>query len=197
MNKVSIAGREIESVLRKLISGFCFHPEHLTITVTIYPPNIVNVRIQGHATDTPRIIGEDGEMFRSLAKIAQAIGRRHDVGVIFSDVQQPVIGEEKPYPRFEAKADWPRETLLMHIKQASAAVFFYPKITHEDINEKETVVQIQVQEEIGTVKKLREALPVVFNAIGRMNGRILTVIVSQAEAQPGRADGRHAKEAAK
>jgi predicted RNA-binding protein YlqC (UPF0109 family) len=172
---------EIEVILREIINGLIFHPGDLEMWVVEYP-GLINVRLRAHAEDTARIIGDHGVIFKSLCKIAQAIAWNDRMRVAFSSVETPIVGEPRPYPKFEAREDWPRKELKTLLLRTAKMAFEHESqiwLDDEAVSDEETVVMIHVAkaEQPSTIERVGESLAYLFNAIGRRNGRMLTVVV--------------------
>ena len=189
---------KVVDLFKRVVAAMCDHPDSLVVTARPLRAS-VSVSVQAHAVDTSRLIGSGGQNYWALSTIASAIGARRKIRVKVPPIREPVVGEPA---RFEFKADpnWPRARILALLDETLAATFFHPVASNVDDDEEFFTTTVEVtmdrRERMGWVDRFGNALAIIFDAIGRTNGRVLMIdfIVDAEPAQPESAAGRNMPE---
>lgn len=190
----------VMTLLKMVLTQMISHPQELVIEKFPLAKSL-KITIQAHAADTGRLIGEGGANYNALVALMSTIGARYGIRVNIAPIKEPVVGESERY-RFHSNPNWPKQNIMGLIKQISRCAFSYPDqievVAHDDAETLSTTIEVMVarNETEATVRVLQRAYNVLFDAIGKSNGRILYVdIVPQQDAepaQPSSASGRFA-----
>lgn len=189
----------VTTILRDLVTEFCFHPEALEIRATSLR-RIVNIEWRAHRADTSRIIGEKGANFRPLVDLVHHIGLLRDCEVRLKRLGEPVVGSIERYQGFKANPKWPHKRIveLMQRTAEAATASGMAEIETVDIGGDDTACNISIarSESAHTAAVLGETMKHIFGIIGNRHGRVLLIQVTpelDAETQPETAAGRFAK----
>lgn len=176
MNTLTTTADLITTLLRRICDRIILHPDQLQVTVTQLRTSLV-VRLRAHISDTARLIGEKGVMFRSLKAIVQEIGNRHSVTVDMERIEEPLRGTPDRFTRFKANEGADIGDLgelllelLRNTMRDSEAVDMYWE--HNGIEAK-VECGVSLQEPVRTVDAMHESLRTIFTAIGKARGRLI------------------------
>ena len=196
---ISEVADKVTARLRELIVEIILHPEALEfIRIPLTSHLVLNMRAQ--VTDTGRIIGPKGAHFIALKTLASLMGQRAGMRVMLGRMDAPVEGAPcDSYKKVEFRQDWDAEKVRAMLERAACSSLTFPaNVTVSDADKVTSVLTIyhSPREPSALVSALVEAFQVLFNAIGKANGRMLYVS-AEAEVveppQPATADGRWAK----
>ena len=190
----------LSDLLRSLVVEFISYPKDLEIKPTRFN-KIVSIAWRGNRADQGRMIGTNGDTFRPLASYMKLVGDRHGYDVELERVGEAVKGVFERYPKFNARADWPRTRLLALLERAVRAACTHDQveITAADVGPERTAVQVNIalNENLSTQAILDSSMKHIFKVIGNANGRDITLKVDRTlkadTFQPATADGRYAK----
>lgn len=174
----------MEKICRKMVAS----PDVLNAKKTHIGPVTV-LQIYASKEDTGRLIGSGAMHYRNLSKLFGAMAGTDKIS--FS-VEEPVTTRKSQLPAWNAKE---QEALL----EAVVIQIFkeQPAIEWKDTGST-TLVSVSLPRlwKNSHVSAIEESLKVIFEAIGRVNGRIVNLWLSQEEtSQPATADGRFTREA--
>lgn len=173
------AGRKAAvELIQRIVKEFTFHHDTLAVSTEDVAGKCVVV-IQAHAADTPRLIGGGGLNFKGLSVLVAAIGNRFKEKLLLK-VADPVVGSKERYEKFHAVENWNREKIIGLLKDTCAVVFQHPvMINVGDLNRETSLITIQLSrlEDQRFVEPIGKALGIVWNAVGKANGRDLKLDV--------------------
>jgi predicted RNA-binding protein YlqC (UPF0109 family) len=189
--------------LRKLIKGmvieFVLHPDDLVVVVT-ERSGVLSIRIRCHQGDVGRVIGTRGAHVNALKVLALLYGQKHKLRVDFMPIEESVQGKSDRYSKFKASTEWRKAELLGLLEQVAWNIFKADAAVAiacvDNVADSEITVSVARDEPARVVDQADAALGVIFNAIGKPNGRTLTVHVVAGDLserrQPSSARGRFA-----
>lgn len=194
MNNAQNKANELSTILRDIVLEIVLHESEVRVKTTVVH-DVVAVKIEANNGDVKRIIGSRGAHFQSLRVICKWFGIKNDLAVSLGELDAPHDRSDR-YDEFRPRADWGKARLLNLLERAANAIFIDPtSIECADIDNSSTVVvSVSRGEERDLVSAGGAALEVLGNAMGKKNGRVLTVHVRKdMDAQPATADGRFTK----
>lgn len=177
------------------------YPDALVLEVQERPTSYT-ITIQAHAADTPRLIGEAGRNYRAIASMMSLIGGRARHRIHIPPIKEPVVGVHERY-QFCPDLHWPKEDLRSLLCRVARAMFEHPEAVRVEMEDIEATLSTNVQilvaktEATAMVKAAQDCLTVLWDAIGKANGRLLYLDVVpgvELELQPPKSDGRFAGE---
>lgn len=190
----------ISDLLHGVISEFVMHKQELSVSVEHPGGDFLSVRIDCHPGDAGKVIGAKGAHFMALATLCAMYGRKQGMFVELKPLDQPRVKDR--YAGFRQRTDWPREKLLGLIEQMAKAAFTDDEAIDlecvHSATDSDVLVHVSMAESEAVFSKMNGVLRVLGNAIGKPNGRTITVRVVQDRApclapQPENAHGRFAK----
>lgn len=169
------------ALLRKTVLAYTRHGEFLETTATRLTTSI-NLTIQAHRDDHPKLVGQKGLHIIGLQKIFEFVGR--GIGVpIRVMLLDPCRGDKMALDPFKADPNWKANQVLPLMDDILDCVMRQPyKLdavpTHgtttleivPDMNER-----LKLFTEAGEKNDFTNALNNIFHAIGKGQGRILYV----------------------
>jgi len=187
-------------LLRRLLTEMIAYPQELVIQHKAFATS-VTITLQAHAADTKCLIGSFANNYRAITTTMLWIGARQGFRVTIPPIREPVTGNADERYTFAANPEWPKVRLMALIHETAHALFDEPisfKV-HDDDENYTTTVEIFVSrlQKPGLLVAIGPALETLFDAIGRKNGRILSVCLvpdlapeQPAVRQPVSARGR-------
>jgi predicted RNA-binding protein YlqC (UPF0109 family) len=168
------------------------------------------VRIEVHPSEVGRVIGEHGTHFKALQNIVLAISYKRRTVFELLPMQEPDAGVVPiRYGRFKGQDDWPKQQITELVTESVKAVFKNESAIDIEVRDMTNfcsayTIKVDRREDADVVKIVQGAMTTLFNAIGRINGRVLIVeIVADkvaskpdrggSERQPLTPDGRFCK----
>lgn len=169
---------EIEDALIQVLEAFTEEHEHLTIDSEVVG-DILAVRIQAHASDTGRIIGDKGGMIKAIQKVFAQIGITKTGAPVKIRLLEPEVGSRRHYPPFKDDPNWPKDKIVGIFETLADLAYVYPveMTLHEGTDF--AMIQIDIANDEPAQDDLEDALTVLAKAIGKANGRILHVEVKK------------------
>lgn len=188
----------LTNLSERLVRFMCEHPQDAHVKITTLSTAAV-IQIQAHCSDTRRLIGKHGRNFEALAYILKMVGR----GLGFQrvnvpQISEPRVGKPKDFV-FKPRADWPREQLIALVTDTMEACFHGSTVELLTVPKNEdTGMTTLVVARIGgkapeELVEPNEYFGRIFDAIGRTQGRAMSLTLEAAEAedqQPETAAGR-------
>ena len=154
------------------------------------------IRIDVHPSEVGRVIGEHGAHFKALENILLAISYKAKQVFELLPMQEPDASVVPiRYGRFHGQDDWPAHKVKKLIEDTAMAVFRNESAVVVEVREMKNFVSaftinVDRREEADVIKIVQPAFTTLFNAIGRVNGRVLIVEIvpdkSVAKGKPGR-----------
>jgi predicted RNA-binding protein YlqC (UPF0109 family) len=163
-------------LVNRILAEFTYEHEHRRVFAEAVGRSFV-IKIQLHRADTPRAVGERGSHIQALDRVVAAVGNKSGVNMR-AQLIEPEVGEKSQYGRFKPATNWNREGILKLLTDIGNAVFLGKTSVrlHEaggtDIT---SSVELHVErtENRQLVEVVAGALKILFNAIGKANGRLL------------------------
>lgn len=198
----SEVGKALEKLFREILNELVLSPGFLKVYAVAMTKSIM-LRIEASAGDMGRIIGEKGAHFKSLRAICGAVGHKFKV-----DIELPPLPESRTkradrYEKFQGRDDWKKEKITDLIRRAAVLVFRHEEAVEVSVADlpdfiSTYTVSVATAEPALLVEAMSAALKILFNAVGKANGRTLIVEVVPSNMadppQPAASDGRSAKE---
>lgn len=165
-----------------------------------------SVCLSCHPRDTKKLIGTGGTMHKALATVANRMGAMSGFELEYERVMEPTVPaiefQAGSGRGFVARPNWPQGMILSVVERMATAMFGPNRVVKLMNGESSSVVEILVPAGVldpGTRVELQEALGKVWHAVGRAQGRMITVKLAETfdleiEEQPKTADGRYVKE---
>ncbi len=166
------------NILTRILDQFTYHPETRKVWAVAVGRSWM-VKLQLHRADTPRVVGERGSHIRALDTISAAIGAKNGVN-IRTQLLEPEVGLPERYHKFKPAENWNTEAVTKLADDICASVFVSPyAVKVNDGADFTSTIEIQIDrsENKTLVDTIQKAMQVVFNAVGKANGRILFVDV--------------------
>lgn len=175
----------ISNLLKRIISEIIFHPEDLKITPTSIGRSWT-IRVMLHRADTPRCVGKGGNHIKSMDKLANLIGAKNGVNVRVM-LSEPEVGKAERYAQFKPSEKWNGQEVAKLAKDVGDAIFASETSTIVgDVDGTTSSIEMTVsrRENKALVSAVQEAMQVLFNAIGKANGRILFLDIVEELVAP-------------
>jgi len=170
---------KLEAFLRGLIIPILGYPSQLDISRSVMT-EAVTLSLSASRSDTGRIIGERGAVFRGLRTLATAYGKNLGLRVHMLPVQEPVGGPDRG--EREQQEAWDVERLPREIEGVAKKVFRYPEsvsVLGAEHGQKASTIELKVShlEQGNITDDIATALQDVFTAITKTHGRMVAVDV--------------------
>lgn len=180
------------SLIRDIIRCFAMHPEDVVLQIEEVG-SLTVIKIKVHRADTPRILGRKALQWKALQAITR--GLKHDHGSYSIKLLEPTVGEPEKFQIFEPRENWNKVAIFSILSRLLDQLFGRAVIVCNE-SEDQTVwdVSVELKEQPVRVEVLGEAIQILWNAMGKANGRILIVNVRREmesePSQPRTAAGR-------
>jgi len=177
---------ETARMVSKILSGIAIHKDSVKISVEQLARSAV-ICAQVHSADMPRAIGRGGAHIKALTKIVGDIGLTSGVPLKIR-LLEPEAGQRDRYSPFQPKEEWDGKSAHELLTQvASAAISGGAVVERNDGANAVTefVVKPMRRQPAREFEELIAALNVLWNAIGRAQGRIVTVSGGEPVSLPG------------
>lgn len=161
------------------------------------------VKIEVNPAENGRVIGERGAHFKALEKLCLLASAK--AGKAFKLLPMDEADEDvvpMQYGRFRGNDNWPKQSITELVEHVARVIFHNEDVIEVDVEDQTNfvsvfTVRVARTEPADVVFVAIEAYAPLFNAIGRVDGRVLSIQVI-AEKSPGRrqpltTDGRHCK----
>jgi predicted RNA-binding protein YlqC (UPF0109 family) len=167
-------------LVKRILSEITFHHDQLKVHAIELGVGWMVV-ISATRGDTPRIVGGRGMTFKAIDCLVGAIGNKYRMK-IRAKLEEPTTGEQDRYERFKASEDWNRDGILKLLQDVCQQVFTHPivDLSLADIDNQTSLVTVQVSraEDRRLVEPVSKALEILFNAIGKANGRTIRLDIA-------------------
>jgi predicted RNA-binding protein YlqC (UPF0109 family) len=194
-NQTTQQVEKVKGILGRIVEDIIFHADCLKIDDSTVG-NLSIISILTHYADKGRVIGTDGKTFKALKVLVGHIGRNLGLQISLDRVGTSVDGPIDRYGKFKWKREWDRERILGLCLDVCKLLNRGSEdpVVDESSEEKEdgsatTIIKIILHGADGATRRaeLQDAMFTIFNAIGRKNGRLLSVaFVSELESTSGR-----------
>jgi predicted RNA-binding protein YlqC (UPF0109 family) len=162
-------------LVQRIISEITFHHNKLKVEAGQLGMGW-QVVVTAHKADVPRIIGGRGMTFKALDCVVAAVGNKYRMK-LRTKIVEPAEGEPDRYERFRPAEDWNREGILNLLQDTCKAVFAHPveDIAVEDIDNQTSLISVKIShaEDRRAAEFIGKALEILWNAIGKANGRTI------------------------
>lgn len=196
---LSPAAFRVTDRLREIVAEIISRPDELQF-IPLGTGSRVILNVQVNASDTGSVLGKGGAHFRALGTLAALMGQRAGVRLTLNRMKEPEPGERAdPAKKVKLKKVWASDKVSDLLERTACSVLTHPTaVTVEDADSVTSFLTIRhsPREIAALVEALVTACEPLFNAIGKMNGRVLYVSAEAASAesqQPEKADGRFAR----
>ncbi len=137
------------------------------------------IKIQPHRADMGKVTGSKGAHIKALNALAMMIGAKHGMNIRIQLVE-PEVGRIDSHLPFEPNPVWNSAEVLQLLASLCDAVFRHPVEIETDEEGITTTIAVIVneRESMPLVMAANDAILVMFNAIGKANGRNIIVDVS-------------------
>jgi predicted RNA-binding protein YlqC (UPF0109 family) len=168
-----------EELLREVLEGMCRFPEHLRMEWSEDDATI-QIRITAHPTDSRIIVGSNGSHIKQLASLARLLvwGSGKLAQIL------PVVSlnmENAPFLKYQPLDDWPESYLMDFVRRITEAAFRDSDVTVQSAPEttwaQKFTVKVAGMSNPVAIKRLSQALSVLFQPIGVNSGRMIYVSV--------------------
>lgn len=148
----------------------------------------INLTLQGHRDDHPKLVGSQGKHIWALQQIFAAAGRRAGRAVRLT-LLEPSIGEKQGPSEFVANHEWTPDATMDLLSRILAAASLGGVAAEPVDNGELTTLVIKVEDPLDSAARwatgeLGRALHLIFHAIGRTEGRQIHVEVFTEDGQP-------------
>jgi predicted RNA-binding protein YlqC (UPF0109 family) len=183
----------VREVLYQVFREFLVEPNEFSINF-IDDGGLTTVFIKPHDDDIGRVIGVRGARFKAIQEILNAAADKVGATVRVRWIPEPQGPRSDRYPKFEEKADWPRERIRDLVVALAATVFIkqsYDVESEDSGPETDVTLHVSPAEGNWLVQHMTGAFQALFEAVGQRYGRRMFIrILPDLGAQPKSADGR-------
>jgi len=163
-------------ILTRILDQITYHAEDRKVWAVAIGRSWM-IKMQLHRADTPRVVGERGSHIKAIDALTTVIGAKSGV-TIRSQLLEPEVGSTERYHKFKPAAAWNSAEVKKIAEAICEATFSAPaKIEIHDGDDFTSTLEVIVDrsENHMLVDTVCDAMKVLFNAIGKANGRILFV----------------------
>jgi predicted RNA-binding protein YlqC (UPF0109 family) len=185
------AVEQLDAFLRSLVKPMLGYPSKLVIDRSVMT-EAVTLSLSASRSDTGRLIGDRGSVFRGLRTLVTAYGRNIGLRVHMLPIQEPVGGPDKG--EREKQEAWDMNRLIKEVDSVALKVFRYPELVGvQGTNHGGTATNIEIrvshQEQGNITDEIATALQDVFTAITKSHGRMVAVDVITMKEEKNRTKG--------
>lgn len=165
-------------LLTRIIKEITFHHENIRVTSSQLGRSHT-LAIQVHKGDMPRVLGKSGAHIKALETLAAAIGASGGVTIRLR-LLEPEVGEPDRYEQFRPAENWNSSHVVLLLSDLVEAIFGSSKVEIFDGEDCTSALEVTIatRENKAVIDAIGNALKVLFKAIGRANGRILTLDIA-------------------
>lgn len=169
----------VRNAVEKIVKSICLEPSKVVVSVEELAASDL-ICVQVSASDMPRVIGRSGIHIRSLMNIVEAAARCHSVAMKLHLVE-PEPGPRQQYRGFTPRANWDGDEVHELLKEVCSLTMPGGADVKRTDSEVATEFAIQPARPLPTLhlQPIVEACSVLFNAIGKAQGRLITVAVAE------------------
>ena len=172
--------QEAIELLTELLKGFTARHEDLQVNGADAGPSKSILAVKCHPWDYPKVVGKQGKNHWSLQRILTAIGARQGRLVEFTLL--PSERREKGPDEFRPDPKWkPGPILLLLNRVLSMAMGPGEYVAKCDQTPELATLVVIVDEVTGELMELAQATHAIFHAIGKTQGRKVTVEFREAK----------------
>lgn len=171
-----------KDIILRILREITLHPQHIKLTESPLG-RTTTIKIQVNRGDMPRVIGSKGAHAMALETLVGIIGRRQNA-LLKTRVIEPEVGEQDRFSKFAPREEWDKQKVQDLMTDIVESIFQYPvRVEVMDGEEYQSVCEVFVSqgENKELVQTVNAALNPLFVAIGKANGRLLTVNVAPGE----------------
>lgn len=177
----------ISLLFSELVKSFVIHPDRLRVESSEDGKH-QTIQFTGYGGDAGRIIGEAGEHYRALIDLAAYLSKRNGKRIILLPVLNGDGGTDNTdrHAMFAENPRWPAEAIQRRLVEITSALFGAVTVERDDVPGAVTKFGVHVRcSDEKVVDSIGHALAVIFNAIGKANGRTLVVTLYPATIPAG------------
>ena len=170
------------SIVERILKFITVHAEHRRIAMRSLG-RMVTISVQLHKADTTRAVGFKGQHINAMMRVVDMISRRSGVPIKLK-LEEPVIGQPEPHLMFQGRENWDQPDVKELAEDMCAAILERSfEVTIHDGDEFQSVLEIAVNpsERHQLVEALAPILTPIFVAIGKAQGRNVTLDMHRAE----------------
>lgn len=187
-------------MIRDICTELVLHPKNLRVSAVAMSASFT-IEISAPLADGKRIVGWMGSHFKAITSLVKAIAAKNQYSADVARVEMTGTRLDR-YPEFKAAKDWPHGRIVALVERMARAVFQHEadiKVAFKDGSDAATMMDVELSEaeDAQLVAEMLTAFKTLVRPIGKAHGRIIYLNLVQTiahEAQPDRADGRHAKQ---
>lgn len=170
-----------KEVLRAIISPFVKYPQHLDISENS-TTHATTLNVRGHKADQGKIIGGRAANIQAIQRLMDVIGRKrqHRVSVTVLESQ---VGDKEPNPPYTPDPNWNRaddERMESLLAKVVVQCFGQSIPVKTEIENGDKTFFTLMSETVPT--EIEAALSTLFRAIGKSQGRVITIKVYRSTA---------------
>lgn len=169
------------SAIERILNYITFHPEDRKLNLSSLGRSwTISVRL--HQADQPRAVGAKGSHVRALTDLVNRIGRRAAIPISFR-LLEPEVGKPERHAPFSGQEDWDHEGVRELATDICNSILKYPvEVTSFDGDNFNSNLEIaaDMREPQEAIDDLNAIITPLFNAIGKAQGRLLTVDLHSA-----------------
>jgi predicted RNA-binding protein YlqC (UPF0109 family) len=165
----------LAKLLHRIIKQLTAEHQHIKLIGTpLGRSYIFQVRVS--RADTPKLVGERGRTVRALTALVALFGRKHNVEMQFQ-LLEPEVGQPAPLQPFRRRDTWDHKPVEELARDVASAILLNPIVKICIVDQPNYITLLSVvtsnDEPAALVQALREPFAVIFNAIGKSEGRVL------------------------
>lgn len=168
--------QKTRDMIMEVVKSITLHPNDVVASIEALREAVI-ICIKVHTGDMPRVIGKSGAHIRSLQRIVNAIAINHGKPLRLQ-LLEPDPGKRDTYGAFVPRKDWEREPVYRLLEEVvNEAIPGGATVTiTETALATEFTIQPKFAQPQAQFNELVEACNILWNAIGKAKGRIVTVV---------------------
>lgn len=172
---------DICALVRQMISFICLEPDKVRVWDEPTGRSTI-IKAQCSKSDMPRVVGSGAVHVRAMEKLVELMGRRSGLSMRFRLIE-PEPGNSSRHGGFKPNPNWNSEPFMTLLGGVGDAIFRYGcKVENFDddaIGETTMDLVASTKEQAELVEFVSGPVKLLWNAMGKANGRLIFANVSQ------------------
>lgn len=175
--------QKLKAVFLRLARGFTTKHNMLSCESN-HQGDFVTLSPRAHRDDAPKLVGSGASTFRAMINVLTVVANNLGVKFYLSRIKD-VAGTEPDanQPPFYTDENWPKDAIMTTFNETCAELFREPytaEWNHQSGGKSEIELELSPSERLCVADaQLEDGLSILFNAIGKSNGRVLRVTLKR------------------